>query len=399
MVLESTIVCVDNSEFMRNGDFLPTRIQAQQDAVSIICHAKCRQNPENNVALMTSASLEVLVTLTSDVGRILSKLHHVQPSGDCKFLTGIKIAHLALKHRQGRNHKMRIIVFVGSPITDVSDKELVKSAKKLKKEKVNVDVITMGDDAATCEKLTQFVETLNGKEGSGSHLVVVPPGPSLSDALRTSPIVQGDDGYAPPSQDFGAGGFDIDPSLDPELALALRVSMEEQRQRQDEGSTPASGGDGGAVSAGQGGVNTPSTAATTAGPPMDDAMLQDAMAMSLGGQAGGGGMGMDFASMTEDEQIALAIQMSMSAEPESATPTADMETEPTSGTAVEAMDEDGEDYSAVMSDPAFLQHLVGSLPGVDPNSEEIQSAMHALTQGNTQPKDGEDGKKEDEAKK
>ena len=25
---------------------------------------------------------------------------------------------LALKHRQGRNHKMRIVVFVGSPIED-----------------------------------------------------------------------------------------------------------------------------------------------------------------------------------------------------------------------------------------------------------------------------------------
>jgi len=389
MVLESTIVCVDNSEFMRNGDFLPTRIQAQQDAVSIICHAKCRQNPENNVALMTSASLEVLVTLTSDVGRILSKLHHVQPKGDAKFLTGIKIAHLALKHRQGRNHKMRIIVFVGSPITDVSDKELVKSAKKLKKEKVNVDVVTMGDDPETCEKLTQFVETLNGKEGSGSHLVVVPPGPSLSDALRTSPIVQGDDGYAPPSQDFG-GGFDIDPSLDPELALALRVSMEEQRQRQDDDSKPPSA-EGGATSA-EGG--TPSNVPTTGEPPLDDAMLQDAMAMSLGGAGSGGGM--DFASMTEDEQIAMAIQMSMSAEPESATPVS-MDTEPAAG-AVEAMEEDEEDYSAVMSDPAFLQHLVGSLPGVDPNSEEIQSAVQALTQGNTQQgkkEDGEEGKKEE----
>jgi len=75
MVLESTVVCVDNSEWMRNGDFLPSRIQAQQDAVSVICNAKTRQNPENNVALMTSASLEVLVTLTTDVGRILSKLH------------------------------------------------------------------------------------------------------------------------------------------------------------------------------------------------------------------------------------------------------------------------------------------------------------------------------------
>ena len=67
MVLESTIVCVDNSEWMRNGDFLPTRIQAQQDAVSVICNAKTRSNPENNVALMTSGSLEVLCNLTTGI--------------------------------------------------------------------------------------------------------------------------------------------------------------------------------------------------------------------------------------------------------------------------------------------------------------------------------------------
>jgi len=30
MVLESTIICVDNSEYTRNGDYLPTRLQAQQ---------------------------------------------------------------------------------------------------------------------------------------------------------------------------------------------------------------------------------------------------------------------------------------------------------------------------------------------------------------------------------
>uniref|UniRef100_A0A8C5IF91 VWFA domain-containing protein n=1 Tax=Junco hyemalis TaxID=40217 RepID=A0A8C5IF91_JUNHY len=55
MVLESTMVCVDNSEYMRNGDFLPTRLQAQQDAVNIVCHSKTRSNPENNVGLITLA--------------------------------------------------------------------------------------------------------------------------------------------------------------------------------------------------------------------------------------------------------------------------------------------------------------------------------------------------------
>jgi hypothetical protein len=35
MVLESTIICVDNSEYTRNGDYLPTRLQAQQ--ASYLC--------------------------------------------------------------------------------------------------------------------------------------------------------------------------------------------------------------------------------------------------------------------------------------------------------------------------------------------------------------------------
>lgn len=46
---------------MRNGDFLPTRLQAQQDAVNIVCHSKTRSNPENNVGLITLAKYVVRV--------------------------------------------------------------------------------------------------------------------------------------------------------------------------------------------------------------------------------------------------------------------------------------------------------------------------------------------------
>ena len=59
-------------------------------------------------------------------------------------MTGIKIAHLALKHRQGKNHKMRIVVFVGSPL-ELDEKDLEKQAKRLKKEKVSVDIINFGE--------------------------------------------------------------------------------------------------------------------------------------------------------------------------------------------------------------------------------------------------------------
>jgi 26S proteasome regulatory subunit N10 len=294
---------------------------------------------------------------------------------------------------------MRIVVFVGSPV-EVAGKDLIKLAKKLKKEKVNVDLISLGEDAATTEKLSQFIETLNGKEGSGSHLVVVPPGPNLTDALRTSPVVQGEDGFTGGSGDFGSG-FDVDPNLDPELALALRVSMEEQRQRQE--------GDNKQDKPESMATDTPAPdAGGAAAPSNEDALLMNAI-NSLGG---GDSAGPDYSGMTEDEQIALAIQMSMAesqtdlTSQESDTPTSDsaisgstvsaMETESSSATidTGESMEEIP-DYSAVMSDPAFLQHLVGSLPGVDPNSEAIQNALQALTGGENT---GDDENKTDDDK-
>ncbi|XP_053526307.1 26S proteasome non-ATPase regulatory subunit 4 isoform X5 [Artibeus jamaicensis] len=289
---------VDNSEYMRNGDFLPTRLQAQQDAVNIVCHSKTRSNPENNVGLITLANdCEVLTTLTPDTGRILSKLHTVQPKGKITFCTGIRVAHLALKHRQGKNHKMRIIAFVGSPVED-NEKDLVKLAKRLKKEKVNVDIINFGEEEVNTEKLTAFVNTLNGKDGTGSHLVTVPPGPSLADALISSPILAGEGGAM---LGLGASDFEfgVDPSADPELALALRVSMEEQRQRQEEEARRAA-----AASAAEAGIATTGTEGER---DSDDALLKMTISQQEFSRTGLP----DLSSMTEEEQIAYAMQMSL----------------------------------------------------------------------------------------
>ncbi|XP_066424085.1 putative PIP5K1A and PSMD4-like protein [Molothrus aeneus] len=359
MVLESTMVCVDNSEYMRNGDFLPTRLQAQQDAVNIVCHSKTRSNPENNVGLITLANnCEVLTTLTPDTGRILSKLHTVQPKGKITFGTGIRVAHLALKHRQGKNHKMRIIAFVGSPVHD-SDKDLVKLAKRLKKEKVNVDIINFGEEEANTEKLTAFITALNGKDGSGSHLVTVPPGPSLADALISSPILAGEGGAM---LGLGASDFEfgVDPSADPELALALRVSMEEQRQRQEEEARRAA-----AASAAEAGIGA------TGGDESDEALLKMTIGQPDFGRAGLP----DLSSMSEEEQIAYAMQMSLQGAEFAQAEAAEVDSGAAMDTSEPAKEED--DYD-VMQDPEFLQSVLENLPGVDPNNEAIRNAMGSL---------------------
>ena len=112
----------------------------------------------------------------------------------------------------------------------------------MKKNNVSIDFIAFGDlDPENTKKLEAFNENIKG--GEGSHLEIIQPGPSLlSDHIISTPILAGE-GVAPRGgetgneggADAGGGGFDfgVDPSADPELALALRMSMEEEKARQE----------------------------------------------------------------------------------------------------------------------------------------------------------------------
>ena len=156
----------------------------------------------------------------------------------------------------------------------------------MKKNNVAVDIVSFGSEEQNTEKLEAFHEAVNS--GDNSHLVTVPPGMILSDSLFGSPIFQGegaagygggDDGEA-----AGAGGgqgfeFGIDPSLDPELALALRVSMEEERARA--AAAGAASGEAEAVPAAANQSDKQPQPADTAVPMDEDALLQQALAMSM----------------------------------------------------------------------------------------------------------------------
>lgn len=113
----------------------------------------------------------------------------------------------------------------------------------MKKNNICVDVIAfgeLGDDIN--KKLEAFNENIKG--GDGSHLAVIQPSSNLlSDSIVTTPILAGDGvgggtgagGAGGETGDGGAGQFEfgVDPSMDPELALALRMSFEEEKARQE----------------------------------------------------------------------------------------------------------------------------------------------------------------------
>lgn len=116
------MLCLDNSEWMRNGDYNPTRMKAQRDAANIVCTRHLSANPENTVGIMTLAGPRCTIHATqcSDNPRLhrAISLENTPIGGKCRVVNGIKIARLALKNRPNQKGEARIVLFVGSPLRE-----------------------------------------------------------------------------------------------------------------------------------------------------------------------------------------------------------------------------------------------------------------------------------------
>ena len=74
MPLECTLICLDDSEFMRNGDYAPNRLDSQQDAAALLTAQRINDNAESTVGVMSMAggahkNAEVLVAPTQEQGK------------------------------------------------------------------------------------------------------------------------------------------------------------------------------------------------------------------------------------------------------------------------------------------------------------------------------------------
>ncbi|XP_022965261.1 26S proteasome non-ATPase regulatory subunit 4 homolog [Cucurbita maxima] len=389
MVLEATMICIDNSEWMRNGDYAPSRFQAQADAVNLICGAKTQSNPENTVGVLTMAGkgVRVLVTPTSDLGKILACMHGLELGGETNLAAGIQVAQLALKHRQNKKQQQRIIVFAGSPANH--DKKLLETiGKKLKKNNVALDIIDFGEeDDGKPEKLEALLSAVNSNDSS--HIVHVPSGPNaLSDVLISTPIFTGDgeggSGFAAAAAAASAGGagfdFGVDPNLDPELALALRVSMEEERARQETAAKKAAEetskqekGEAQPSGSQDTTMNERASAETSdaqkTSDPMDDdnALLQQALAMSMEDPASSHDVrDTEMSDAAIDPELALALQLSVQEDAKDSTSQPDM--------------------SKLLADQSFVSSILASLPGVDPNDPSVKDLLASM-QSQSKPED------------
>lgn len=118
----------------------------------------------------------MLVTHTKELGQVLAAVHKTSTNlgQTASIPTAIAIAQLALKHRQNKNLRQRVVVFVGSPLDDPSpdaQRALIRLAKKLKKNNVALDVVAFGDGIEEAGEggqsiLRAFVENASSSDNS-----------------------------------------------------------------------------------------------------------------------------------------------------------------------------------------------------------------------------------------
>ncbi|BFU20018.1 proteasome regulatory subunit, putative [Entamoeba histolytica HM-1:IMSS-B] len=209
---EATIIIIDTSDYMRNGDYTPSRMEAQIEAVQAITSGRLRKNPENHVGFIAagSESKRILVTLTGDFGKILSGLHEAKIGGSSDFKQALLVAKLALANRVDKIYTQRIILFVGSPLNINSD-EAQTMVNLLKKSNIALDIVSFGEVVDNAP----VIELFPSQMGDDCTLVTVPAGPHiLLDMISKTNIIM---------RDGGLNTFD--PEFDPEYAAAIRASM------------------------------------------------------------------------------------------------------------------------------------------------------------------------------
>lgn len=242
MVLEALIFCIDNSDWTRNGDYQPTRWDSQIEAANIISESKSDKNPENSLGVVSMAGrrVETPVTLTQDLAKILKSFREIKISGESDFITSINISMLLLKHRQNKNQKQRILLFVASPVRNTVD-EMVLLGKKLKKNNVAIDIISFGNVDQNRDCLNQLYSNTNNSNNSsylevGLEQYVVDclfTSPILNDNMYEEPqVINNNTNQNNPTQQVPSqptGGLS---QFERDINLAIQQSIEEEERRQ-----------------------------------------------------------------------------------------------------------------------------------------------------------------------
>ena len=182
------VVLIDNSANAIDGDFYPSRLEAQKTTVERLSDYLLNMNPRTQFALGTLGSHEfgIRTSFTSEPKRLNAGLQSVSSGGKIEIEKGLKSALLAFSHADSEIEEKRILLFVGSD-NNLSSYEAKQLGEAATQKGIRIDVVVFGKELFNWQNL----KFLNSKMKDVEFLKIPEARTILSDAVLVSQIGPG----------------------------------------------------------------------------------------------------------------------------------------------------------------------------------------------------------------
>ena len=170
---EAIVFLIDNSPTSINGDFYPTRLDAQKLAVERLIEYFHRKNSAHQFAIGTLAQgeLGIIASLSNKIEKALDILPTIKRGGSIQIARGLKSSFLALKHHHREIKTKHIILFVCSD-HNLSFSDAVQLGDDAKKEEIILDIVAFGPEINDIDVLRQIVDTVSSDNFLSTFLEV-----------------------------------------------------------------------------------------------------------------------------------------------------------------------------------------------------------------------------------
>ena len=179
-------ILIDNSEMSIDGDFHPTRLDAQKTAALQISNFTLQTNQDSQIAIFTSGSKEFGVRISfTPTPKLTAVLEQIKCGGFLKLEVCIKQAILSFHFAEDAQNKI-ILCFVGSK-NDITKENADIIAENCLREGIFICFVVIGNNVPNAN----ILEYLAKRTRERPLFIHVKPNDVISDALLESELGPG----------------------------------------------------------------------------------------------------------------------------------------------------------------------------------------------------------------
>lgn len=206
-MIETTVFIIDNSLYSQNQDYLPNRYQAQTNTINhILAHSS--EIHKFGAVPIGQPTPNYILTPTENRMDIREFLNNLRLSDKLEMASNIIITERFLRKMTGEK---RIILFLGTNLDDIELQNVITALRETDQESTTISIFLFGEAIDT----HVFFDHELGARNTTAFCI-------------------------DPNTDFKNFVYDIldlgdeNGEMDPQLAMALRLSAEEAAQREQQ---------------------------------------------------------------------------------------------------------------------------------------------------------------------